>query len=114
MAIDSVTPWMERPFQVTRVTAPPHPGLVTAAVPLQGGPVRACFACSVIVQCEGSGWVGGLNLPIHVIWVGQESLSHDGLFLQGECESTPSGRPDCSQSRATLVDSTSEGSLVRA
>ena len=60
MAIDSVTPWMERPFQVTRVTGPPHPGLVTAAVPLQGGPVRACFACSMIVQCEGSGWVGGL------------------------------------------------------
>jgi len=35
MAIDSVTPWMERPFQVTRVTGPPHPGLVTAAVPVQ-------------------------------------------------------------------------------
>ena len=60
MAVDSVTPWMERPFQVTRVTGPPHPGLVTAAVHLQGGPVRACFACSLIVECEGSGWVGGL------------------------------------------------------
>ena len=35
MAIDSVTPWMQRPFQVTRVTGPPHPGLVSAAVPLR-------------------------------------------------------------------------------
>jgi len=67
MAIESVSPWMETPFQVTRVMRPRHPGLVTAAVPLQGGPVRPCFACSVIVQCEGSGWVGGLNLPIHLI-----------------------------------------------